>query len=808
MLKIKQFSIKSKLMVMLLTASLGSIAIVNYLAWNKAKETLQETIFTHLTSVRATKREHIENYFKNIQNHLETLCEDRMVVAAMVEFNKGFKKLNDEYVERNLNAEIERYYQTEFFPRLSKTIEGVPNYETYAPTSQAAQYLQYHYIAKNPNPIGQKDELVDAKDGSEYSKYHEKYHSIFRNITKKFGYYNFFLIDFKTGDIVYTVYKETDFATNLNEGPYRQTNLAQAVAKVRENPERGAIQMVDFSPYRPSYGKPAAFIAGPIYNGPHVIGILAVQLPIDEIDNVLTGNGNWVREGLGNTGQTYLIGGDLLMRSNARYLLEDPEGYKKVLRASGTAESTINSIAQQNTSILLQRIDTEATRAALGGKEGIKVVDNYRGVPVLSSYSPVKIDGVHWAILAEMTLHEAYESVSALQNFLLIGSVIVILVMTYLANLAAINFVKPIDTIVKSTRPNDPDNAESDKYVNAKDEFDEIGQIVSEMRQTIHQNKELLEEKNRENEELLLNMMPSSMAERLKKGETLIAESFPQVTVLFASINGFGEVVAQREVQQNAAILNDLIDMFDQEAEKYDVEKFAAIGERYIAVCGLTKPHLDQAKRMVDFAQAMLEVLKQANNKHRTQLSLRIGIHTGEVMAGIIGNKKFAYNIWGETVNIARILNVQAELHTITISKDVYERVRDLYRFEKGKDVQLETTGKIGTWVLRKKWLTGLMADLMFDEEEDPLNSDDDRDLKDDRDVKKAPEAKENNALAALGLQSPISFDDFDDLDAKDTPQTKDAPQTKEKNNQIVPGLQSLLPLDDLDERDPFNDNA
>ncbi|MBD3560348.1 hypothetical protein H6S82_16020, partial [Planktothrix sp. FACHB-1355] len=466
------------------------------------------------------------------------------------------------------------------------------------------------------------------------------------------------------------------------------------------------------------------------------------------------------------------------------------------------------SIAQQNTSILLQRIDTEATRAALGGKEGIKVVDNYRGVPVLSSYSPVKIDGVHWAILAEMTLHEAYESVSALQNFLLIGSVIVILVMTYLANLAAINFVKPIDTIVKSTRPNDPDNAESDKYVNAKDEFDEIGQIVSEMRQTIHQNKELLEEKNRENEELLLNMMPSSMAERLKKGETLIAESFPQVTVLFASINGFGEVVAQREVQQNAAILNDLIDMFDQEAEKYDVEKFAAIGERYIAVCGLTKPHLDQAKRMVDFAQAMLEVLKQANNKHRTQLSLRIGIHTGEVMAGIIGNKKFAYNIWGETVNIARILNVQAELHTITISKDVYERVRDLYRFEKGKDVQLETTGKIGTWVLRKKWLTGLMADLMFDEEEDPLNSDDDRDLKDDRDVKKAPEAKENNALAALGLQSPISFDDFDDLDAKDTPQTKDAPQTKEKNNQIVPGLQSLLPLDDLDERDPFNDNA
>ncbi len=101
-----------------------------------------------------------------------------------------------------------------------------------------------------------------------------------------------------------------------------------------ENPEFGAVQIVDFKPYTPSYEAPSAFLATPIFNGPHIVGILALQLQVDEIDKVMTGNQNWKADGLGRSGETFLVGSDLRMRSTSRFLLEDPEGYDQVLRGT------------------------------------------------------------------------------------------------------------------------------------------------------------------------------------------------------------------------------------------------------------------------------------------------------------------------------------------------------------------------------------------------------------------------------------------------------------------------------------------
>ena len=108
---------------------------------------------------------------------------------------------------------------------MSKAISGELNPETYIPQSKAAQYLQYHYITQNPNPVGEKGKLIDAQDGSGYSQVHAKYQDKFQHIINKFGYYDLFLIDFNRGDIVYSVYKEADYATNLNTGPYRYSTV-------------------------------------------------------------------------------------------------------------------------------------------------------------------------------------------------------------------------------------------------------------------------------------------------------------------------------------------------------------------------------------------------------------------------------------------------------------------------------------------------------------------------------------------------------------------------------------------------------
>lgn len=706
MFKLRQLSVKSKLTIVLISLSLGSISIISFLAWTKARTTLTEKTFNQLTSVRASKAYQIDSYFKTLQNHVDTLCEDRMVVTAMLSLNQGFKELNlKNDPPEDSESKLKKHYSQNFFPKLSKAIEGVPNFQTYRPEGKAARYLQYHYIAKNSNPVGQKEKLNDAKDGSAYSKSHASYHELFRNLIKKFGYYDLFLIDFKTGDVAYTVYKEVDFGTNLNSGPYRESNLAKVVDIVKKNPDRGSVHIVDFEPYRPSYGQPAAFIAGPIYDGPYIVGILAIQLPIDEINNVLTGNKNWQRDGLGKTGETYLVGGDFLMRSVSRFLIEDAAGYKKALRASGTPENTIQLIEQLDTSIFLQKVDTKPAREALGGKEGTQVVDDYRGIPVLSSYAPLKIKGVNWAILSEMDLTEAYESMSNLERYLLITTVILMLIITYIASIVAANLVKPIDMMIKDAREVGVGNFDTEFQQNSSDEFGELGATFNEMLVILREKNQSVVQKDHEIDILLLNVLPRAVMERVKQGEAPIADRFPQLTVLFARVLGFAEISEHKDVQKTAEILNELVDLFDEEATRHDVEKLKTIGDRYLAVCGLTTPRLDREKRVVDFALSMLDIVDRCNIKYKIQLSLCIGVNTGAVMAGIIGTKKFTYDLWGETVNIARYLNNQNQPQTILVTQEVYDRIQELYHFEQGKEIASETKGKLPVWMLRKKVL-------------------------------------------------------------------------------------------------------
>lgn len=716
---------------MLLIASLGSILVVSYLSWSKTRETLTHRIFDQLTSVRTSKAYQVESYFKNLESHLQTLCEDRMTVAAMEEFNQSFDALNQSAASVEQDARIESYYTQKFFPRLAKNIEGEPVFETYRPTGNAARKLQYQYIANNPNSVEKKDALDDAKDNSKYSAVHRRYHSLFRNLIKRFGYYDFFLIDAETGDIVYTVYKETDFATNLYDGPYRNTNLAQVVRKVRDNPDRGAIQLVDFQFYRPSYNAPAAFMACPIYDGTKRVGILAVQLPVNEINNVLTGNNNWRQDGLGDTGETYLVGEDLRLRSTARLLVENPIGYLDMLRQNRLRSQTVHLIEQMKTSLLLHPIQTDAATEAVQGISGTKIIRGYRGSDVLSSYAPLNIDGVNWGIISEMALSEAYAPINALQTYLLLLTVVLILLMTLFAAIAAQRLMRPIDVMIERSRLVFQGESEvgsgdlnPELETIAQDELGELAKIFNEMASQLRQKTATIAQKAQENEMLLLNILPRPVMERWRQGETRIVEQAQQVTVVVIQIVGLAKSTEQQGSQTVANGFNEFIAQLDDTGEKWDVERLDCFGNRYIAACGLTQPRLDHVKRAVDFAQQALNLAKGVNQKYNLGLNLRIGIHTGAVTTAVIGQKKFRYDLWGEPLNIASQLEQQAQINTIWVTQAVCDRVQDLFSFEPDKSIILEDKRILPTWVLGQAGIRDSLGEpsfgLSFDNQDSP----------------------------------------------------------------------------------------
>lgn len=666
---------------MLLAVSGCSILLTAYLGYRSGKSNLTERVFNQLTSVQASKAYQIESYFRTIRNHIETLSEMPSVITAMQDFTEAYNQLASVELPTEANLQLNRYYQKEFLPRLAKTGQGTPVEEAFFPQWKTSVYLQYYYIAANPHPIKKKDALTLARDGSNYSRIHERYHPIFRSIIKKFGYYDLFLIDTQ-GNIIYTVYKETDFASNLDTGTYSDSNLARLVKNIRRAKDKNYARIIDFEAYSPSYGAPAAFIAVPLFNQSRLLGFLALQLPVDEINKVMTGNRQWTRDGLGKTGETYLVGQDYLMRSISRFLLETPEEYLQTLRSLGVNAMTIKRIREYGTSILEQKVHTVAVERSLAGQTGTQILRDYRNIPVLSSYAPLQIDGLNWVILSEMDLTEAYAPINHFRQQLLVWATLLMLLVTVLAMALASLFVKPIEQLSAMSRQIKEGQLNALTPLETDDELGELSRSFKEMVDSLHTQIHLSEQKNRENEELLLSIFPAAIVKRLKRGEKNIAESVPNVAVLYSDLTGFSSLTESLSAQEIVAILNDVVTAFDEAAEGHGMEKIKTIGDSYMAVCGLSVPYLDPTRRAFDLAMEMLSIIRRFNHERGFLLNVGVGIDAGDIVAGIVGRKKFIYDVWGDAINRASELKSACSPGDILVTEAVYSRLQDIYEFE------------------------------------------------------------------------------------------------------------------------------
>ena len=304
---------------------LGAIAVLvtGVLGYMRARDALQESIYNQLTATRKSKARQVETYFRTIRNELSQLAVSKMAVDAARGFNAGFDELDRSDVPFDLRRKVGDWYEEQFLPDMRRILGHAPNVNDYLPVGPAAYYLQYHYIVANPYPADRRKLLDDAGDGSAYSAQHAIYHPLLRAAATSFGFFDFMLANPKSGRIVYGVDKEVDLGASLRTGPYRQSNLAAAVARCGALADRSAVCLEDFAPYAPSGGAPIAFMAAPVIDQGAVIGVLVAQLSIEEIDNVVTGDRRWRQDGFGATGEAYLVGSDHFVRSGPRAFYEN-----------------------------------------------------------------------------------------------------------------------------------------------------------------------------------------------------------------------------------------------------------------------------------------------------------------------------------------------------------------------------------------------------------------------------------------------------------------------------------------------------
>ncbi|MEP6894647.1 MAG: GAF domain-containing protein [Chloroflexota bacterium] len=253
-----------------------------------------------------------------------------------------------------------------------------------------------------------KPDLASAADGGGYSTAHGKYSPFLSELTNSYGYFDTFLIN-RDGQVIYTHSKEDDFGTNLKNGPYAKTNLAEVFNAAMKLPQGKSI-FSDFKFYAPSGNAPAAFSASPIYENGVPVGVLAFQLSVNQISAIMQ-----ERTGFGETGETYLVGTDLLFRSESRFI---------------------------ENSLLTQKVDTTASNKALAGETGTASINDYRGTPVLSSWQPFDFGDLHWAFIAEIDQSEAFAPATRLTNLLTGVDVAISIVIALIAAAIAVGLAR------------------------------------------------------------------------------------------------------------------------------------------------------------------------------------------------------------------------------------------------------------------------------------------------------------------------------------------------------------------------------
>ncbi len=421
----KNWKLSNKLIGLVLAGVVGSIALVGWISATWGTSALLTQQANSLEAVRRSRQHYIENYFQIIREQVFNFAQDEMIIEATEQLSAAFESVPDQIrwsadPGSSVYGALETYYEGEFRSRLERAGQPWNGVEEYIPRSSSGRFLQAMYIMENPFPFGQKHRLVGAVERCDYNRLHERYHPRIRDFLESFGYYDIFLLD-TDGNLVYSVFKETEYATNFIEGLHRETNVAGVYRQALQSASAGSVFIADFESYEPSYGAPASFIGAPVFDGERLIGVAIFQMPVDEINEIMSDVA-----GLGKTGETYLIGDDFLMRSDSRF--------------------------HEVSSILAQKVDTDAARIALTGRSGTLQQSAYRGVEVLSSYGPLHIRGLNWAILAEVDMAEITAPAAAVRNRIIgFGGALAVLVaalsLLYLRRVV----INPVGQLVRGT---------------------------------------------------------------------------------------------------------------------------------------------------------------------------------------------------------------------------------------------------------------------------------------------------------------------------------------------------------------------
>lgn len=687
-------SIQSKLLIMLLAVSLVSSVIVGAVGFINGRQSLHDAAVDQLITIRSMRAAEVTDAIEAVKKDASLQSRNLSAQTLSTTVNAGYEELEQREVSADERAQLESYYSDTFIPALEGRAGEQYGDSAFIPESNAGQFLQTRFTTQNLDFDADYDTLLndnDADDGSAYSAATARYGDYLGRLIEQAEYEDALLLNLD-GDIVFSAYKGVELGSNLRTGPYRDTMLAQAYADAIATNSVSTVVLTDFERWIPSLNVPTMWVVSPIGNDSRVTGALALQVSLETINDLTTGSEGWKEQGLGDTGEVYLVGLDDFMRSDSRRLIEDPENYEQLAIDGGTPPSVAKRIVEVQGTVLLQPINTRAVAEAQAGRTGTTTGPGYLGIDSVTAYAPLEVDGLDWVIIARIDSSEAFAPVADFTRIVLLSLLGILLGVSLLSLLLAQVFTRPIHRLVGAVHRVAEGDLDVQVPQGARDEFGDLGSAFNDMASSLRIKQELIDEQQAENEKLLLTLMPESVAAKYKQGDETISEAHENVSVVFAELVGFDDYARGLSAEQEIGHLNTLMRGFDEAAEKAGVEKVRTLRGGYLASSGLIVPRVDNVRRSVEFAKNLLGVIERFNAQNGSSIGLRAGVDTGTVTSGLVARTSLAYDLWGDAVNLAyRVRSVTGE-PGVYVSQTVYDRTREIFSFTEAGTVEARGT--------------------------------------------------------------------------------------------------------------------
>jgi len=637
------------------------VAITTYLisgiAGTIGEQALQNSAQSHISSIRDAKKQQIESYFSLVTNQLQFFSHQPSTVAMMRDFSQSFPEFIHEAgssgaeegppipgVETEISAlpiddyrqALEEYYGNDFaqeyealnpdqVPNVMKLLENL---------NDNAVALQYNYIANNRNPLGTKEEFVAAKDNSSYSDAHRRYHPTILDFMARFGFEDIFLVEPDNGNIVYSVLKEIDFASSLKTGSFVEEGLGQVFKELNESENPEHIALVDFSPYLPRYKNQAAFMGAEIIEQGERVGMVIFQIPIDQINRIMTYDRSWRLDESGRTGETVIVAVNGTMRNDSRAFVENRGDYIAAVEALGLPTDVISNMEQKDTTVGLQSVDNSGTRAALSGVTGFDLFEDYKGEFVLSAYAPINVPGLSWAIFSNLSEDESFEQLEKLKNGIQDGSfpigIGVLLAGAVVGFIFSIFFARPINhlEVIVSKVAGGDFNARADIKTN-----DELETLSNAFNSLLDERLTQLAKAERENE-----MLNNSIIELLKASFQLSQRDLTVQVPVTEDVTGpLADAINQMATETSKVLLNvrniteDVERASLQVKEQSDNVNQVAEAERNVVATTMTElgAASEAMNKIAEVAQSCNEIASEATRSTQVALETVTGTVNG-----------------------------------------------------------------------------------------------------------------------------------------------------------------------------------